>query len=497
MCWRTISANLLAAVTVVVAGCGGGEPRPNVVWIVWDTVRADRMGLYGYARDTTPNLDRWSMSGRVYDCSAVSCWTIPSHASMFTGLFPSEHGVNSLTSRLDDRYETVAEILQGDGYQTYLFSANPFISRNLNLSQGFEIEEHPVDEALVARAQETVLAKIDPADSRNALRAGVRKSRARAWFVKAVGEIANERFLHFVDGREPDRPFFAFLNYMEAHRIRVPPRRFLERVLGTKAVEPAYDFDQSQGRFKRVSLGLEAPFSDAEREWIGAVYDATLLELDELLDRLFEQLRSRGLLDDTIVVLTSDHGEHLGERGSYLHQYSLHEGVLAVPLVIWAPRRLAAGREEVAVSNIDLFSTILELAQVRRRRPAGAADLLRPSAKRPVVAEYPEAYRQLLRNLEEENPDWDSTPFLRQLRSLRLGPHKLVWSSTGPPELYDLSADPGERANLAAALPQRVAELSSLLRDWVAARGRGPDGERPERTLTDKEKERLRSLGYL
>jgi len=493
---KTANATLLAALVLVLSGCGRGEPRPNILWIVWDTVRADRMGLYGYSRDTTPNLDRWSESARVYDCSAVSCWTVPSHASMFTGLFPSEHGANSLNSRLDDRFETVAEILQDEGYQTYLFSANPSVSRRLNLSQGFQTEEHPGDPSLVERAQQTVLAKIDDADSHNPIRSGVHSSRARDWFVKAVGEIANDRFLHFLDRREPDQPFFAFLNYMEAHRIRVPPRRFLERIVDPDNVEAAYAFDQSQRRFKRVTLGLEEPFSAAEQEMIGAIYDATLLELDDLLDRLFKDLLTRDLLDNTVIILTSDHGEHLGDMGSYLHQYSLYEGVLSVPLVIWGPGRLPPGREENPVSNIDLFPTILDFAGVHRPPLPGLANLSRPSPHRPVVAEYVEPYRTMLRRVGKSNPKWDPTPFERQLRALRLGPHKLLWSSTGPAELYDLTSVAGEQVDLAGARPQRLDELSSILRHWLAARHLGPEGE-PGRPLTEKEKDQLRSLGYL
>jgi len=416
---------------------------------------------------------------------------------MFTGLFPSEHGVNALTSRLDDRFETIAEILLQEGYQTYLFSANPFVSRASNLSQGFEIQEHPYDEDLVERARETVLAKIDPANIKNPLRGGMRRSRGSEWFVKAVGEIANERLLHFLDERDTTRPFFGFVNYMEAHRIRIPPRRFLEQILGPEAASTAYGFDQSQGRFKRVSLGLTPPFSAEERELIGAIYDATVLELDELLGQLFDQLRSRDLLDSTVVILSSDHGEHLGEKGSYLHQYSLHEGVLSVPLVIWAPRGVPAGREEIPVANIDLFPAVLDFAQVRGHRVSERPSLLRPAADRPVVAEYVEAYGPLLRNLGESDPSFDAAPFLHQLRSLRLGPQKLVWSSSGALELFDLTTDPEEHEDLARVFPERAAELEFLLQGWVDAHGSRLNAEPPKRAITAEEEERLRSLGYL
>lgn len=488
---------VLAALALVVAGCGRGESRPNILWIVWDTVRADRMSLYGHPRETTPHLERWARSARVFDATAVSCWTLPSHTSMFTGLFPGEHGVNALGDRLEDRFDTIAEILGEEGYETWLFSANPFVSRNLNLTQGFATEEHPTDAALVERARAMVLAKIDPENRATSLRGRLRKRKNSAWFIKAVGELANERFFDFLDRRAPERPFFAFINYMEAHRERVPSRRFLERTLEPEALAEAYAFEQSQRRFQRVSLGLEEPFSKDQRELIGAIYDAALLELDEHLDHLLAQLRDRRLSADTVVILTSDHGEHLGEDNSYLHQYSLREAVLSVPLVIWAPGRLAPGRETVAVTNVDLFPTILDLAGVRRPRPPDLYSLLRPPAERPLVAEYLEAYEPLLRRFERTNPDWDSAPYRRSIRALRLGPHQLLWSSGEAPELYDLTKRPEERTNLTNRFPQRAAELAALLEAWLEARRpSGPVGG-PESVLTEQEKEQLRSLGYL
>jgi len=488
---------LLALVALVFAGCARRQPPPNIIWIVWDTVRADRMSLYGYSLETTPHLDRLSGSARVFDAAAVSCWTLPSHASMFTGLYPGEHGVNSIAGKLDARFETVADILSGEGYETYLFSANPFISSRTDLSRGFQTQEHPDDEALAERARTLLLDKMDPADRGNPIARRLKALRGGAWFVKAVGELANERFLSFLDGREAGTPFFGFLNYMEAHRIRVPPRRFLERVLGTAEVDAAYAFDRSQKRFQGVSLGLADPFSAEERTLIGATYDATILELDALLAELFEALQSRDLLEDTVIVLTSDHGEQLGERGSYLHQYSLDEDLLSVPLVLWAPGHLTPGREPMPVSTIDLFPTLLEIAGVDRPAPPGVSSLLGRPSRRPLVAEYIEPYEPVLKKFEAANPEWDSSPFRRSLRSLRVDSEKLVWSSTGPVELHDLGTDGGEDEDLAAERAERSAELAELLRDWVEARRLLSDGGLSETSLTEDEKELLRSLGYL
>ena len=392
---------MLAVFAMLAAGCQRRESSPNILWVVWDTARADRMSLYGHSQETTPHLTRRARAGHVFDAMAASCWTLPSHASMFTGLFPGEHGVHALNDRLEDRFETLAEILRDEGYETWLFSANPLVSRTLNLTQGFETEEHPGDPGLVERARSTMLAKIDRENRKSSLGRRLRKGKTGGWFIKAVGELANDRFFEFLDRRAPDdRPFFAFINYMEAHRERVPARRFLERVLEPEPVASAYAFDQSQRRFQAVSLGLETPFSEDEKQLIGAVYDATLLELDEHLERLLTRLEDRRLSADTVVILTSDHGERLGEGDSYLHQYGLDEALLAVPLVIWAPGRLAPGRSKAAVTHVDLFPTILDLAGVSRPRRPGLRSLLRPPTERALVAEYLEPYAPLLSKFE-------------------------------------------------------------------------------------------------
>ena len=242
----------LPALCLALVSCRVVESPPNVVFIVWDTVRADHLSLYGYPRETTPALERWAKTARVFDCSAVSCWTMPSHASMFTGLFPVEHGVNTERSVLADDVETIAELLQANGYQTYLFSANPFISSGHGFAQGFQLEEHPDDEHLVEQAREALRKKLDPEKRRR-----VRKNWAaplRAWKLKASGELATSRFFEFLDTRDADRPFFAFLNYMEAHQNRVPARSARERLLSAERVELSYHNNPPSKRLQRVSF---------------------------------------------------------------------------------------------------------------------------------------------------------------------------------------------------------------------------------------------------
>jgi len=470
------------------------EARPNILWIVWDTVRADRLGLYGHERDTTPALERWAATARVYDCSAASCWTIPSHASMFTGLHPSEHGCVDMNSALAPERSTVAELLGESGYQTYLFSSNPHVSARLGFDQGFDTVEHPFDDELRERARALMSAKVVPEDQSTNVGELVGARRVLDWNLTAVGELLNERFLGFLDQRTPEQPFFAFLNYMEAHRIRLPSDELRRELLGDAGTQRSYEIDQSQRRFQAASLGLEPALTSEELEVVRGVYDASLRELDRRLDELLGELERRGLLQDTVVILTSDHGEHLGEHGSFLHQYSLYEGVLSVPLVIWAPDRLAPGKDALPASNIELFPTVLELAGVEAPARLAATSLLASPAERALVSEYPKAFVPTLTKFAQRYEDFDPRPFRRGIRSVRLGDHKLVSWSDGSVELYDLEQDPMEEHDLAREEPRVRAALELALERWSDARA--ILGAASARELSAQEQAQLDALGY-
>jgi len=492
---RALAALLLVplAPLALLVACAGGEshPPPNLLLIVWDTVRADRLGLYADGAPTTPHLSRWAERGRVFDAMAPSCWTIPSHATMFTGLLPSEHALVTHDGKLDARQPTLAERLAEAGYQTYAFSANPHVSARTGLTRGFELVEHPSDPGLRRRAQKLVASRIRPEEQSDEARRMVRQ--AKPWGLKAVGGMVNRRFARFLDGRDPGRPFFAFLNYMEAHRVRLPSRELRARVMPPEQVERSYALDQSQELLQRMTFGLETPYGEADNAIVRGVYDASLAELDELLDALLRDLEARGLLDETVVILTSDHGEHLGEHGSYLHQFSLYEGLVRVPLVVWAAEGFAPGREAVPVSSGDVFVTLLELAGVAPPDGLAVRSLARPQAGRALIAEYPAPYAPLL----AKYPELDAGAFEAPLEAVRLGDEKLVRRVGGEGALYALASDPEESQDLAAARPERARALAGALDRWHAERRPPLDSGGSGEGLSEEEAERLRALGYL
>ncbi|MEM7310108.1 MAG: sulfatase [Planctomycetota bacterium] len=469
------------------AACGGterAEAPPSVLWIVWDTVRADRLSLYGYERETTPFLDAWARDALVFDeCRSVGSSTVPAHASMFTGLLPSEHGANNKTRHLDERFTTIAELFRDAGYATYLYSANPNIQFRENFEQGFAVEQHPWDPERRPRALELLRAKAD-GDRATELRHKLSKDDVDDVHLKACGELASDALLDFLADRDPGRPYFAFLNYMEAHEPLVPPRAYRERFLSPDEVDESYEHDRTWRAGWQYTYGLRE-LDERYFRIMGGVYDATLAELDELLSGLLARLEAAGALDNTIVVLTSDHGEHLGEHRLVGHRYSLYEGVLRVPLVLHAPGRVEPGRSDAPVTNMDLFPTLLALAGIEApaEQGASAVDLRDVPSDRVRIAEYPGDFPIYAQFKDQLPPDFEPERWLRRLRAVQVGADKLIWSSDGEHELYALDEDADESRDLAprdaGALERMLQRLDEARRSLVpyAPGGDGPSEE--------------------
>ena len=472
--------------------------RPNVLWIVWDTVRADRTSLYGHSTATTPKLDEWARGARVFDnVVSTASSTTPSHAGMFTGLLPTQHGANNEHRWLEDRFVTVAEILGEAGYATYLWAANPHISRQENFQQGFDREAHPWDPEYRERAIEIVRAKM-AGDRPSEIGSKKRNGKFPPWAIKAAGELAEPDLLQWLDGLAPGTPYFAFVNYMEAHRPFIPKRQARERVMPPEMVDPSYRIDRSWIPMWTYTFGL-SEYSEAELELMARTYDATLTELDELFANLLDSLEERSHLENTVIILTADHGEHLGEQHMLDHQYSLYAPVINVPLAIHYPARFAPGRDSRPVMNFDIFPTVLDLAALEL--PAGlvtrSRTLLDPAAERIRVAEYPAVFEKAQREVHAENPTWDPTPFARRLRALHERNYKLIWGEDGRHELYDLASDPREERDLIGDRPELAKRMLDSLDGYLEGLSTDDRDKSVPPEPSAEQREMLRGLGYL
>ncbi|MFQ5807306.1 MAG: sulfatase [Phycisphaerae bacterium] len=493
----------------LLASCDDGAPqgqsaaapaaKPNILLVVWDTVRTDRLSLYGHGRLTTPYLDEWAKEARVFEnCLSVGSNTVPSHAAMFTGLFAAEHGVTNEQPYLAEQFETLAELLHAAGYSTYLFSENPHICARNNFTQGFDVAEHPWSPQYQAEAIRLTRRKLDAADLSSELPEDFKQRRLTQWSIKAAGRLAQQGALNWLSQQDRDRPFFIFLNYMEAHRPLIPPRRYRRPIMTPDEVEASYRVDRRWESTWSYVFRLHE-YTPAELELTRATYDAALLELDHLFHNLLEGLRTGGYLEKTLVVLVSDHGEHLGEHHMFDHQYSVYEPLVRIPLVVHYPTRLAPGREQRPVMNLDLFPTLLELAGIHPPVKSKAVSLLRPLEKRLRMSEYPAIMREAFERERELYPDFDSTPWNRTLRAYYDEPHKFIEASDGHHELYNLDDDPGELRNLLDEQPQLSLRLAADLQHYVRSLKKitTTQPQRPSPPMDEAHQRRLEALGYL
>ncbi len=476
---------LIAALAILaLGGCEPGSRSvphgPNVLLIVLDTTRADRLSCYGYARATTPAIDRVAASGtRFTHAYANSSWTLDSHASMFTGLYPAGHRATQETLRLDETPATLAEVLARAGYRTFGSSANPVVSVENGLARGFET------------FVETFRDKA-PADAEHANNAAFRA------FLASAGR---------------DRPFFAFVNYIEAHLPYNPPPQ-----VGSRFIRNTYPPSEVE-RARVLTMAdhyLKGPLRPQQLAVLSDLYDGEVATVDELADGLLRILDEDGRSKNTVVIVTADHGENLGEHGQFAHVFDIHDTLLHVPLIVRVPAGGPAGtqREDV-VTLLDLFPTILGSCGVDHDYRGPGRDLFTAPARTSddvVMAEYYYP-RQVLSTLDPEALKLNLErfiPFMRRLRAVRDGRFKLIWGSSGHSELYDIERDPEERDNLLSREPDHPARarLEAAMNRLVALdQGDVPLEPAPpvgwmvpgfeERTHDPEWIEKLRSLGYV
>jgi arylsulfatase len=438
---------LLFALGLGLSACGGTPRERSVVLLVIDTLRADHLSLYGYARATSPALDRFAAQAAVFERAfAPSSWTLPSIGSLLTGRLPSAHGAGirlgapAHFARLGDGVPTLAETLGARGYATAAFVANPYLVEAFGLARGFGVYENaPVTNKRIRRAPRI--------------------------FASA------EKWLR----EHGDRPFFLLVHVFDPHMDYDPPGDV--RGAFTGGIESGLSLPLRDFREMRAGGSLSA----GDREFVRAAYDEEILGVDAALGAFLQSLADAGLLDSALVVLTSDHGEELFEHGGFEHGHSLHQELLHVPLLVWGPG-VAASRVTAPVSLVDVLPTIAE-ATGMPVPPDGAGVSLWPLLRERGGELAPRAL-------------WaESTLYGPPQAAIVRWPHKLVIGD-GSARLFDLERDPAEQRDLASAQPERAAALEAELRARLE-RARQAQAPREPARLDDGTRERLRALGYL
>jgi arylsulfatase A-like enzyme len=481
------------------------RPPPNVLIVLWDTTRADHLNVYGYDKSTTPFMAEWAKGGMVFE-KAISpgMWTVPSHASMFTGLPETTHGAGTEWRWLDDHNVTLAEWFGQHGYETYAFSSNPNLGpKRVNLVQGFEKIDTSWSPPWVKLVRNNTKRKLLKRDQSTEISPSYQGPKGGTMDYNG-GPVTAQAMVRWLDKREDkEKPWFAYLNYMEAHKPRVPKLESRKAVADKPTIRKGLETDLT---FKSQLLYSykQKTYTNDELEAISAVYDATLLDLDETTRVLMEQLGSRGYLDNTIVVFTSDHGEQLGEHHLFGHRNKVYQQLLHVPLVISWPGVLEPGRVEQPVSNLYLFDTLRSLAGlpspetgIMRGNLTQWADLL-PEVFSETQSLDHMAFSKVVKWTGE---NLDIEPWSRTYRTVILDDWKLIRDSANHHELFHLAEDPWEEHELAAQHPDKVKTLAAKLDARVQEMRPYDESKRTEAdqpTEDDEDtKEQLRLLGYL
>jgi len=476
--------------------------QPNILILLWDTTRADRLSLYGHDRPTTPRLDAFAADAAVYE-EAISpgMWTVPVHATLFTGLPLQTHGANAKWIWLDNHYTTSAEWFGEAGYDTWAFSANPYLSASSNLLQGFDTIETSWQGDYAPAAARASRDKLLDRDASVEIGPAWRPTgHGQGWpehltAYKDAGTVSHQALVKWLEERDNDAPFFAYVNYLEAHHPRIPSLASRQALLDEETLDRGLATDFSL--FNIMSFMEERhSYTELELEAARGVYDASIRDLDAATGDLLDDLERRGVLDNTIVVILSDHGENLGEHGMYDHRWSVHQTLIHVPLVIRYPASVAAERVGTPVSTQGLFGELCKLADIAC--PPGTPTLDRAG---PVFSELIQPTPRIAA-VKQGFEDLDPYRWSGRYHVVIDGDDKLVRSSLDNHMRFDLRADPSEQHNLIDEPFARLGQLKLALVKWKKAqapydRGKRGHADRPGAALRGNDTARqLELLGY-
>ena len=450
--WAVLSASIF--------GCrsAGESVSPNVLLVSIDSLRADRLGVYGNSRSVSPNLDRLAGEGaRFSNALSPTSWTLPAHATILTGLRQRQHRVINVRDRLADEIVTLPEIFSRAGYETFGLYSGPFLHPVFGFGQGFDRYESCMSDT-----------SVDP-------------KRPQAWSAShqdQTNPAVQAKFRRWL-GERGERPFFAFIHMWDVHYDYIPPEPY------RSMFDEGYDGDLNG----RNIIGAGFPLDASERDvgYLLSLYDAEIRYTDDTIGSLVGALESAGMLDDTIIVVTSDHGEEFKDHGRKGHQHSLYDELIRVPLIIWAAPDVEAGTVvEEPVSLADIAPTILDMVGIARPQDVDGESLL------PALRGRGGATRAIVSELYD--------PRARRLRvaSMRVGADKLIYSPMADTWVYyDLEKDPREQHSRSRAPAGLKASLSEEVRSSQLELTRSAGGRAPGAKIPAGVGEKLRQLGYL
>jgi len=454
--------------------------RMNVLLIVLDTVRKDHLSCYGYDKNITPYIDKLAKNSTLFTKAySTSSWTLPSHASMFTGLYTYSHGASQEHLFLEERFTTLAEILRKNGYQTAAFSANPFVGSGTNMFQGFN---HKTE----------IITKVRKKNF-------IQKTR------ESFFHIIHQHPINFSIKRwwtlqyKQKKPFFVFINYIDAHAPYIPPKRYIKQNGKKEYMSRIKSLPQNWPLYYKGDI----KYSEEEFELLRGLYDAEIKYLDDSLKDLLEFLSKRKGLKNTLLIVISDHGENIGDHGLIDHVFCLYNTTISIPLIINHPYLFPKGEEcNSPVQINDIFPTITSVCNIKNQYNYDYVYSLLPKYwkeipnNRIIFSEYffPKQALNCFPGgiLNNKIPD----KYKRALKSVIIEKNKIIQSSDGSNELYNLEKDSKELNNLYQIKKEEYKILQEKM-DYLKKILPKAKYFKSEPSFNKKDIERLKSLGYI
>jgi arylsulfatase A-like enzyme len=431
---------------------------PNILLVSIDSLRYDHLHCYGYPRETSPVIDQLAREGARFTTAVVpTSWTLPSHVTLLTALPPELHGVVQDWVQLKPGPLSLSHVLWQRGYNTAGLVSGPFLRAEYGFARGFD---HYDDYTAVSSSHEL---------SHRAITSPALLALAQDW-------------LSQWDSTGRERPFFFFLHMWDVHYDYTPPAPY------DRLFDSDYAGTMTGENFER-GAHVHPEMDRRDLEHLIALYDGEIRYTDHYLGKIIDLFKERGVLDSTIVVVTSDHGDEFLEHGNKGHRKTLYDETILVPLIIRYPELIAPGTTvDRQVRLMDIAPTVLSLAGVESLDGFGGED---PDARdlSPLLGLAPTTQMAPLTAFSELNAEW---------ASVRTESSKLIMSLGDPAsyELYDLTSDPKEQADLIPERPEMAEELEAELLGWRRARQSGPSLSR-DFELRDEQIRQLRALGYI
>ncbi len=464
---------------------------PNIILVVMDTAAARRCSVYGHTRPTTPGLERLAQEATLYrSCFATSPWTIPSHLSLFSGLYPSELGLEEKVTLVPEIFYTLPEVLQQMGYHTVGISCNGLVGNQRGFDVFYEMDTPFFSEGYHQDKANTKFIREVTDRELGRLRLFLQyifknqrylfpmqnicerlyKKKFTDLYNKTSGATKRSFKLakYLMKKYQDKQPLFLFLNLMETHWKYNPPLAY-NNIIDISAQErrKLYQYDHQDFYIEKLPAEL--------MDKIYLLYDQGLYFLDQMLFDFYQFLGAQGVKDRTLLAVTSDHGEALGEHGLWGHMFSLYNEILQIPLIIKYPAGLKAPGESPRLAQLhDLFATILEVAEAPLPLPESSRSLL--GAERDYA--FAEHYQNIgLQAILKKVPDYRPEPFMQPCRCvIDREFFKVIEWADGRLELYDLNHDFGESRDLVGD-PDLAPQVRALRQ--VMAEKLGPFEKKP------------------